>query len=62
MQMIKHSIIFSKDAEVSEIRKAYRKLSLQYHPDKNKEAGAEVKFRQLVSMYEVLKDEEKRKK
>ncbi|XP_052094861.1 uncharacterized protein F54F2.9-like [Mytilus californianus] len=49
-------------ASSSEIRKAYRKLSLQLHPDKNKEPDAEAKFRQLVGVYEVLKDEEKRKR
>ncbi|XP_056008363.1 dnaJ homolog subfamily C member 1-like [Ostrea edulis] len=46
----------------SEIRKAYRRLSLSLHPDKSKEEDAEVKFRQLVGIYEVLKDEEKRKR
>ncbi|CAG2193119.1 DNAJC1 [Mytilus edulis] len=49
-------------ASSSEIRKAYRKLSLQLHPDKNKDPDAEAQFRQLVGVYEVLKDEEKRKR
>lgn len=49
-------------ASSSDIRKAYRKLSLQLHPDKNKEPDAAEKFRQLVGVYEVLKDEEKRKR
>ncbi|KAK7496327.1 hypothetical protein BaRGS_00012492 [Batillaria attramentaria] len=51
-----------QDASSAEIRKAYRKLSLQLHPDKNKAEDAEEKFRQLVAVYEVLKDEEKRQR
>ncbi|XP_015779345.1 PREDICTED: dnaJ homolog subfamily C member 1-like [Acropora digitifera] len=51
-----------QDASASDIRRAYRKLSLQLHPDKNKEPDAEIKFRQLVAVSEVLKDEEKRKR
>ncbi|XP_076326282.1 dnaJ homolog subfamily C member 1 [Tachypleus tridentatus] len=49
-------------ASSSDIRKAYRRLSLQYHPDKSKEEGAEERFRKLVAVSEVLRDEEKRKK
>ncbi|XP_057373662.1 dnaJ homolog subfamily C member 1-like [Daphnia carinata] len=44
----------------SEIRKAYRRLSLQLHPDKNDAPDAEVKFRQLVGVYEILRDGAKR--
>jgi len=51
-----------QSAKVSEVRRAYRKLSLVLHPDKNESPDAEIKFRQLVAVYEVLKDEEKRKK
>lgn len=51
-----------QSASSGDIKRAYRKLSLQLHPDKNKEEDAEAKFRQLVSIYEVLKDENKRKK
>ncbi|CAH1788926.1 unnamed protein product [Owenia fusiformis] len=51
-----------QSASTSEIRKAYRKLSLQLHPDKNKEEDAEIKFRQLVAVYEVLKNAEKRQR
>uniref|UniRef100_UPI00358F232E dnaJ homolog subfamily C member 1 n=1 Tax=Myxine glutinosa TaxID=7769 RepID=UPI00358F232E len=49
-------------AGTPEIRKAYRRTSLQLHPDKNKHEEAEQQFRQVVAIYEVLKDEEKRKK
>uniref|UniRef100_A0A023GEB7 Putative dnaj hsp40 protein n=1 Tax=Amblyomma triste TaxID=251400 RepID=A0A023GEB7_AMBTT len=52
----------SPDVDTAGIKKAYRKLSLQYHPDKNKEEGSEEKFRKIVAVVEILKDEEKRKK
>uniref|UniRef100_A0A672SMK9 DnaJ homolog subfamily C member 1 n=1 Tax=Sinocyclocheilus grahami TaxID=75366 RepID=A0A672SMK9_SINGR len=52
----------NQDASSSEIRKAYRKLSLTLHPDKNKDENAENQFRQLVGIYEVLKDEERRQR
>ncbi|KAA0719153.1 DnaJ -like protein subfamily C member 1 [Triplophysa tibetana] len=52
----------SQDASPVEIRKAYRRLSLTLHPDKNKDEDAENQFRQLVAIYEVLKDEERRQK
>ncbi|XP_074840963.1 dnaJ homolog subfamily C member 1 [Carettochelys insculpta] len=51
-----------QDASSTDIRKAYRKLSLTLHPDKNKDENAETQFRQLVAIYEVLKDEERRKR
>ncbi|VEL30553.1 unnamed protein product, partial [Protopolystoma xenopodis] len=53
----------SESATNVEIKKAYRKLSLSMHPDKNSEdPDAHDKFRQLVSIYEILKDEELRQK
>ncbi|XP_033924109.1 dnaJ homolog subfamily C member 1 isoform X2 [Melopsittacus undulatus] len=51
-----------QDASSADIRKAYRKLSLVLHPDKNKDENAETQFRQLVAIYEVLKDEERRQR
>lgn len=52
----------SKDASQDDIQKAYRKLARKYHPDVNKDSGAEVKFKEVGEAYEVLKDADKRKK
>ena len=49
------------DASEAEIKSAYRKLARKYHPDKNKEAGAEEKFKAANEANEVLKDAEKRR-
>lgn len=51
----------SRDATPKDVKLAYRKLARKYHPDLNKEAGAEEKFKELGEAYEVLKDPEKRK-
>jgi len=50
----------SDNASESEIKKAYRKLARQYHPDVNKEASAEEKFKEINAAYEVLSDKEKK--
>ena len=50
----------SKDASQDEIKRAYRKLSKKYHPDINKEAGAEDKYKEVQEAYETLSDEQKR--
>jgi molecular chaperone DnaJ len=52
----------SKSASQDEIKKAYRKLARQYHPDKNPgDASAEERFKEIQTAYDVLSDEEKRK-
>jgi len=49
-----------KDASSDDVKKAYRKLARQYHPDVNKEANAEDKFKEVKEAYDVLSDEGKR--
>ena len=51
----------SESASEAEIKKAYRKLARQYHPDVNKDAGAEDKFKEINSAYEILSDKEKKR-
>jgi molecular chaperone DnaJ len=51
-----------KKASQDDIKKAYRKLARQYHPDTNKDGGAEERFKQISEAYDVLGDPEKRKK
>ena len=50
----------SKDASQDEIKRAYRKMSKKYHPDINKEPGAEEKYKEILEAYETLSDAQKR--
>lgn len=49
-----------KTASADEIKRAYRKLALQYHPDRNKSKEADIKFKEINRAYEVLSDSQKR--
>jgi molecular chaperone DnaJ len=51
-----------RNVSKDEIKNAYRKLALQYHPDRNKSAGSEEKFKEISEAYAVLSDDEKRKR
>ena len=50
----------SKSASEQDIKRAYRNLAKKYHPDVNKEAGAEAKFKEINEAYEVLSDPQKK--
>ncbi len=50
----------SPGASAAEIKKAFRRLAMQYHPDRNQEAGAEERFKAINEAYEVLSDPQKR--
>jgi curved DNA-binding protein len=50
----------NRDADLDQIKKAYRKLARQHHPDMSKESGAEARFKDAAEAYATLKDPEKR--
>ncbi len=52
----------SKGAQVDDIKKAYRRLAREYHPDVNKDPGAEDKFKEINEAYKVLSDGERKAK
>src|SRR3954447_25665280 len=51
----------ARDASADDLKKAYRKLAIQYHPDRNPgDKKAEAKFKEVNEAYDVLKDDQKR--
>ena len=50
----------SKSASADEIKRAYRKMAKKYHPDVNKDPGAEDKFKEVQEAYDVLSDDNKK--
>jgi len=53
-------LAIERGASVDEIKRAYRRLARQYHPDVNREPGAEERFKEVSEAYEVLSDDDKR--
>jgi molecular chaperone DnaJ len=49
-----------KGSDAAELKKAYRKQAMKYHPDTNKDSGAEARFKEINEAYDVLKDDQKR--
>lgn len=49
-----------RDAAEDDLKRAYRKLAMEFHPDRNREPGAEEKFKEITEAYEILRDPQKR--
>ena len=58
---LKNGTPLTEDSKI-QMKKAYKKLSKEYHPDKNKSKDAEEKFKRIKKAYEVLSDPKKKKK
>ncbi|MBV8950625.1 MAG: DnaJ domain-containing protein, partial [Actinobacteria bacterium] len=56
------SLGVARNASQDEIQRAYRKLARQYHPDVNKDPGAEERFKEVAEAYDVLSDPETRRR
>ena len=50
----------ARDASEADIKKAYRKLAMEFHPDRNTAPDAEARFKEITEAYEVLRDPQKR--
>src|SRR3954463_8178036 len=50
----------ARGASAEEMKKAFRRLAMQFHPDRNQDTGAEAKFKEVSEAYEVLSDPERR--
>ena len=50
----------TRNASNEDIKKAFRRLAMKYHPDRNKDDGAEARFKEIGEAYEILSDAEKR--
>ena len=50
----------ARNADDGEIKKAYRRLAMEYHPDRNRSADAEARFKEITEAYEVLRDPQRR--
>jgi molecular chaperone DnaJ len=48
------------EAPFKEVKQAYRRLSLKYHPDRNKDGNADKRFREITEAYQILKTEQKK--
>jgi len=53
-------LVLTKSATDADIKKAYRKLALKYHPQKNSEPGADLKFKQVAEAYDILSHAQRR--
>ena len=56
------SLGINRNANEEEVRKAFRKKAMEFHPDRNKEPGADAKFKEVNEAYQILSDPNRRAK